>query len=81
MTEIRIGSGKCNNERFKVLDLSKYKNLKSVVIGYGSYKYVDELIIIGLKDLETIEMDELNEESYNFWFASLELKSVLIHRE
>ena len=37
MTEIRIGSGKCNNERFKVLDLSRFKNLESVVIGSGSF--------------------------------------------
>ena len=52
VTEIHIEDGKCNSKRFTVLDLSKYKNLKSVVIGYNSFRY-----------------------------ASLELKSILIHSE
>ena len=52
VTKIRIGSGKCNSDRFTVLDLSQYKNLKSVAIGYKSFRY-----------------------------ASLELKSILIHSE
>ena len=33
VTEIRIGSEECNYEEFGVMDLSRYKNLKSVVIG------------------------------------------------
>ena len=52
VTKIRIEGGKCNNEEFTVLDLSVFKNLKSVEIGDNSFKY-----------------------------ASLELKSILIHRE
>ena len=31
--------------------------------------------------LEVIEIGDLNEKSYNFYYASLELKSILIHRE
>ena len=31
--------------------------------------------------LEVIEMGDLNEESFNFAYASLELKSILIHNE
>ena len=52
VTEIRIEDGQCNSDRFSMLDLSKYKNLKSVVIGNN-----------------------------NFYYASLELKSSLIHNE
>ena len=54
VTEIRIGSGECNIEEFPVLDLSRFKNLKSVFIGDGSYKYVDELKMIGLNKLERV---------------------------
>ena len=31
--------------------------------------------------LEVIEMGDLNEVSVNFYYASLELKSILIHSE
>ena len=52
VTEIHIEDGKCYYKWLTVLSLSKYKNLKSVVIGDNSFRY-----------------------------ASLELKSVLIHGE
>ena len=76
MTEIRIGSEECNSEEFGVMDLSRYKNLKSVVIGDASYKYVDELKLIGLSELESVEIG-----MSSFEYASLELKSVLTHSE
>ena len=76
VTEIRIGSEECNSEEFGVMDLSRYKNLKSVVIGDASYKYVDELKLIGLSELESVEIG-----MSSFEYASLELKSVLIHSE
>ena len=54
VTEIRIGSGECNSEEFRVMDLSVFKNLKSVVIGDGSYMYVNEVNTTGLNKLESI---------------------------
>ena len=54
VTEILIGSGECNNEKYRVLDLSVFKNLKSVVIGDGSYKYVSQLELTQLNKLESI---------------------------
>ena len=138
VTEIRIGSGKCNSEEFRVLDLSQYKNLKSVVIEDDSYEFVEELKLTGLSELESveigmnsftqhkndhgndpnrhfylkncpklkslkmgrfsfsdytvieiesvdalevIEIGDLGYWSENFYYASLELKSILIHRE
>ena len=70
VTEIRIGSGKCNIDEFPVLDLSRFKNLKSVVIGDGSYKCVSVLYINGLNKLESLVIGE-----YGFRRASLELRS------
>ena len=70
VTKIRVGSGKCNSEEFPVLDLSRFKNLKSVEIGDGSYKYVNELNINGLNKLESVVIGE-----YGFQRASLELRS------
>ena len=138
ITSIVIDSNRCNDESVTVLDLSKYPKLKSVTIGDESFMYVNEVIITGLNELESveigmssfnqhkndygydpnghfyvkncpklrelkmgrysfsdysvfeienvdvlevIEMGELNEVSSNFYWASLELKSILIHRE
>ena len=59
-----------------MLDLSVFKNLESVVIGYASYRHVNELKINGLKKLESVEIGESD-----FAYASLELKSIRIHSE
>ena len=139
-TELLIGSNKCNTESIVELDLFKYPMLKSVRIGDESFMYVKKMKMIGLSELESveigmnsftkykdtyhitadpnrhfylkncpklkslkmgrysfsdytvieienvdalevIEMGDLDEDSYNFKYASLELKSVLIHRE
>ena len=121
-----------------MFDLSKYTNLKSVVIGDDSYEFVEELKLTGLSKLESveigmssftqhkneygydpnrhfylkncpklkslkmgrfsfsdytvieienvdalevIEMGDMNKYSVSFYYASLELKSVLIHSE
>ena len=56
----------------------KLKSLRMGRYAFSTYK------VIGIENvdaLEVIEMGELNQESYNFWFASLELKSILIHCE
>ena len=138
VTEIRIGSGECNSKWLAMFDLSKYTNLKSVVIGDDSYEFVEELKLTGLSKLESveigmnsftkkknsygndsyrhfylkncpklkslkmgrfsfsdytvieienvdalevIEMGDMNKYSVSFYYASLELKSVLIHSE
>ena len=141
VTEIRIGNGKCNYKWLTVLSLSQYKNLKSVVIGGECFMYAEELKLIGLSELESVEiemnsftqhkndygydpnrhfnvkscpklkslkmdrfsfsdytvfeienvdalesiemgnMNDLNEWSANLEYASLELKSILIHSE
>ena len=134
ITELVIGSYKCNAGSVTVFDLSKYPKLKSVTIGDGSFKYVNEVKMIGLSALEsveigndcfkndnnlpnsnfhlkncpklkslkigrysfpyytvceienvnaleTIEMSDENQLGSAFRYASLELKSILIHSE
>ena len=56
VTKIHIDSKECNYEEFGVMDLSRYKNLKSVVIGDASYKYVNEVKVNGLSKLESVEI-------------------------
>ena len=143
-----ILSNTCNEESVIELDLSKYPKLKSVTIGDECFMYVDEVKLIGLSELESveigsqsltrirseddmdkekdlrdqighnrhfylkncpklkslkfgrwscldysvieienvdalevIEIGDLDEDSYCFYYASLELKSILIHSE
>ena len=61
--------------------LKNCPKLKSLKIGrYSFFKY-NVFEIENVDALEEIEMGELNKESYNFNYASLELRSVLIHSE
>ena len=53
-TSLTISSNKCNEESVTVLDLSKYPKLKSVTIGDESFMYVNEVIITGLNELESV---------------------------
>ena len=139
-SEIVIGNGECDGYVWSVLDMSVYRGLKRLEIGGGNFENVRELRLIGLSELESVEIGEnsftkykstyqitpdpnrhfylkncpklkslkmgnysfsdytvieienvdalevieigdLHEKSYNFCIASLELKSILIHRE
>ena len=64
--------------RFHLKDCPKLKELR---IGGGSFRRVRECVIENVPSLEVIEMGDLDENSYNFRSASLELKSILIHSE
>ena len=55
--------------------LKNCERLRELKIGYWSFTDYAVCEIENVPSLEVIEMGELNEESYNFWFASLELKS------
>ena len=133
-----VDNNACNDKCFTALVLSFFSNLKVFEVGNYSFAFVDEVKLIGLSELEsveigmnsftkkknsskndpnrhfylkncpklkslkvgrysfsdytvieiesvdaleTIEMGELNEKSWNFFYASLELKSILIHNE
>ena len=75
----RIKSGcEPQNRRFCLKNCPKLKSLK---MGRFSFSDYSVCTIENMDALETIEMGELNEASCNFHYASLELKSILIHRE
>ena len=139
-TDLVIGGGACPFANVTVLDLSVYPRLKSLRIGNNGFDYVKEVKMIGLSELESveigmnsftkykstwnitsdpnryfylkncpklksltmgrysfsdytvceienvdalevIEMGDVDEWSRNFYYASLELKSILIHCE
>ena len=61
--------------------LKNCPNLKSLKMGRYSFSDYKVIEIENVDALEVIEIGELNEESFNFYFASLELKSILIHNE
>ena len=138
VSEIIFNSGIINDPSFTALDLSRFENVRRVVIGDESFMYVNETSIVGLGELESveigwnsftkekrsygndpnrhfylkdcpklkslkmgrwsfsdytaceienvdalevIEIGDLNGWNYNFYNASLELKSILIHSE
>ena len=56
ITELVIGNWKCNDARITELDLSKYPMLKSVTIGSDSFMYVNEVKMIGMSELKSVEI-------------------------
>ena len=137
ITELTVSNNSLNDASLTVLDLTRFRRLKKIVIGDECFMYMEEVKLIGLSELESveigmnsftkknsvgydpychfylkncpklkslkigsysfsdysvieienvdalesIEMGDLNEWNYNFYYASLELKSSLIHRE
>ena len=70
--------GRDDNRHFYLKDCPKLKSLK-----IGCYSFMDYSVceIENVNALEVIEMGKLNEWSGNFYWASLELKSVFIYNE
>ena len=66
-----------STRHFYLKNCPKLKSLKMGRYSFSDYS-VCEIESCGL---EVIEMGDLNEESRNFYYASLELKSILIHSE
>mgnify|MGYP004699980009 CR=1 FL=1 len=55
--------------------LKNCERLRELKIGHHAFMDYSVCEIENVPSLEVIEMGELNEESCNFWYASLELKS------
>ena len=66
------------NCHFYLKNCPKLKSLKMGCFSFSDYSVCE---IENVDALEVIEMGELNEGSFNFYSASLELKSVFIHSE
>ena len=70
--EVKAGTDYNPNCHFHVKDCERLRVLK---IGCWSFSDYSVCEIENVPSLEVIEMGEMDEESSNFWFASLELKS------
>ena len=77
-TKQKNGAGYNPDRHFYLKNCPKLKSLK---IGRHSFSDYGVIEIENVDALEVIEMGELNKVSYNFRYASLELKSSLIHSE
>ena len=79
-TKNRNYYGNNSNRRFYVRNCPKLKSLK-----IGRYSFSD-YTVIGIESVDSLEVIEMGdvknkEWSFNFYYASLDLKSILIHRE
>ena len=133
VTEIIVNSGALNDPSMTVLDLTRFSHLESLIIGEYCFSYVNEVKLIGLSELESVEigmssftkkkygggkdpdrhfyvkdcpklkslkigrysfsdytvieienvdaLEVIKMDDYSFYHASLELKSIVIHRE
>ena len=75
-TKHKNSAGSDSNRHFYLKNCPKLKSLKMGRYSFSDYSVIE---IENVDALEVIEMGELNEDSYGFYFASLELKSILIH--
>ena len=77
-TKKKNSYGNDPNRHFYLKNCPKLKSLKM-----GRYSFSDYTVceIENVNALEVIEMGDLNEGSFNFHSASLELKSILIQNE
>ena len=65
------------NRHFYLKNCPKLKSLKMGRYSFSDYSVIE---IENVDALEVIEMGDMNEWSYSFHLASLELKSILIHK-
>ena len=77
-TKKKNGWGNDPNRHFYLRNCPKLKSLKIGRYSFSDYKVIE---IENVDALEAIEIGDLNKWSYNFMYASLELKSILIHSE
>ena len=76
LTDLVIGNYVCLSAGLTLFDLSVYPRLKTLRIGNNGFSKMVLLNITGLSDLESVEIG-----TRSFYYASLELKSILIHNE
>ena len=77
-TQHKNDYGNDSNRHFYLKNSPKLKSLKMGLFSFSDYTVCE---IENVDALEVIEMGDVNEVSYNFRSASLELKSILIHNE
>ena len=74
-TQHKNGYGNGPNRHFYLKDCLKLKSLKIGRYSFSDYTVIE---IENVDALEVIEIGDLNEESNNFYSASLQLSSVIV---
>ena len=69
ITNLVIGSNACPFENVAAFDLSVYPKLKTLKIGSESFEYVEELKIIGLSELESVEIGKSSFTKEKDWYG------------
>ena len=77
-TQYKNDYGRDSSRHFYLKNCPKLKSLKMGRYSFSDYSVIE---IENVDVLESIVMGDVNEVSRNFNWASLELKSILIHRE
>ena len=77
-TQHKNDHGRNTDRHFYLKNCPKLKSLKMGRYSFSDYSVIE---IENVNALEVIEMGDVNEVSYGFYYASLELKSILIHNE
>ena len=62
-----VDSGCCNDSGLRVLDFSRFSNLREVRVGDECFNDVKEVKLIGLNQLERVEIGEPCFYEYNNW--------------
>ena len=63
-----VDNNVCNSKEYTELDLSSFSNLKVLEVGDYSFAFVDEVKLIGLRQLERVVIGKksfVNEDYYN----------------
>ena len=56
VTEIIVENRCCRDPSFTVLDLTRFTSVRRIVIGHDAFMYVEEVKLIGLSELESVEI-------------------------
>ena len=56
ITELTVSNNSLNDASLTVLDLTRFRRLKKIVIGDECFMYVEEVKLIGLSELESVEI-------------------------
>ena len=77
-TQHKNDAGEDPNRHFYLKNCPSLREMRIGCYSFSDYTVID---IENVNALETIEIGSLSRDSYNFRYASLELKSILIHSE
>ena len=68
VTHIIVSSNCANDASLIMLDFSRFVSVRRIIVGEGSFMYVEELKLIGLSELETVDIGENSFTKYkNTW--------------